>query len=318
MNHRQRPVLRHKRQQVLQVIGVVRVHLGGHPRLMEPEIRQPQQGVVTGDPLLKQRPHIRRPRRPRVHLHQPTRRPCRPTGPGPRALPRPLCPLPSPPQPSSSQFTMPTHPRPGRYTTRASTRPAPASPDNQNRSPSRPAAAVSRGTGGRVFGQQPRHLLDERACAAVDVAAEEPAPPSTTPRPAALRRAGPPADAGTGCAPVSTPVRLPAPRPAWPWMRGDHHRAPSTQWMLSITTGDRCGCRTGQQQSPATTREHHAKPAGIAQSAPEPLTATNDTPRCLAAAQRVVRPMPGQNRLPRSSPGVAAGPEERSSCCGLE
>src|SRR5664279_5972089 len=48
--------------------------------------------------------------------------------------------------------------------------------------------------------------------------------------------------------------------------------------MSSITTGDRCGSRTRQQHSPATTREHHAKPAGITESAPEPFSVEDDTP----------------------------------------
>ena len=112
--------------------------------------------------------------------------------------------------------------------------------------------------------------------------------PATTPAPAALRRQSRQMTPITGMHPCRHPPAPPV-----------RHRDPRaggcaaittvpTQSMSSITTGDRCGSRTRQQHSPATTREHHAKPAGITQSAPEPLTATNDTPGA-----------PGGGRCPR-------------------
>ena len=135
---------------------------------------------------------------------------------------------------------------------------------------------------------QPRYLLDERARAAVDVVAEEPAHRQP-------HQHRPPCD---GQIRQMTPITgmHPCRHPPAPPVRHGDPRAGGcaaittvpTQSMSSITTGDRCGSRTRQQHSPATTREHHAKPAGITQSAPEPLTATNDTPGA-----------PGGGRCPR-------------------
>jgi hypothetical protein len=92
VNHRQRPVLGHKPQQMLQMIGVVRVHLGGHTHLTEPEIRQPQQvgrevGVRPTDlrcrhrrPAAETTPaHPALPATPPSSFTKPTRPPRQPT-----------------------------------------------------------------------------------------------------------------------------------------------------------------------------------------------------------------------------------------------
>lgn len=101
----------------------------------------------------------------------------------------------------------------------------------------RRAPATANPTGTNVFPEagasqgvplgQPRHLLDERAGAAVDVDAEEPADQATPPRPAAPRPADPPDAVGSICAAPRADTRLHRrpPRPPRPRMGGDHHRA---------------------------------------------------------------------------------------------
>jgi hypothetical protein len=59
VDDRERVVLRNVAQQVLQLIGILGVHLGGHSRLPEPPLSQTQQCVVAGQSLLKQPPYAR-------------------------------------------------------------------------------------------------------------------------------------------------------------------------------------------------------------------------------------------------------------------
>src|SRR5664279_6041036 len=51
-----------------------------------------------------------------------------------------------------------------------------------------------------------------------------------------------------------------------------------------------------QQHSPATTREHHAKPASFTQTAPEPLSVKHDTPAPSGPAPHLAPHPPGARR----------------------
>jgi hypothetical protein len=148
-----------------------------------------------------------------------------------------------------------------------------------SRAPGRPARAnataaraACRPTLRRACGSV-RYLLDERACAAVDVVAEEPADRQPhrdrPPRDGKIRQVPP----ITGMHPCRHPPASVAARPPRPWMRGDHHHVVDP---INAIDHHR---RQLRKQNPATALQSHRPRA----------------PR--RPASRKVR----QNHLPRST-----------------
>jgi hypothetical protein len=119
-----------------------------------------------------------------------------------------------------------------------------------------------------VFGG-PGALLDESACAAVGVIAEQPVP-STTPPPDDPIREGPPTAAGNGYAPRAVTRAPSAARPPRPRMRIDHQR------IAGLTNAIDHHRRQMRKQNPGDSiREPQTQsttlgPEGLTESAPEP------------------------------------------------